>query len=193
MQSPCDPFLGFAPGQEPEVMPGFLAPTTQRQEGAQSPEASPWPPLSRKQVVELHEALSRWLRAIQSADNATDWASHVWSANDALRTCLLDMGIQPIEEPTPATKWAMLEAVLAVLAEREAKASLASSPLGVVKHNCWTCKHSRPERGGLLCWATTADALPWLNGVVNSIGIRGDGQMMLEQTADGCPGWEPKP
>jgi len=197
MQSPCDPFFGFPPGQDPEVMPGFLAPdptssltVTLPLPGDPSSQASPWPPLSREQVVKLHEALteflsmmdhgyggpndeqmdaataarrlepkllalglgmlpiqtprgrtiseiepalSRWLRDIQSADNATDWASHVWSANDALRTSLLEMGIQPAEEPTFQTKWAMLEAVLA---EREATAALASSPLGVVRHNC---------------------------------------------------------
>jgi hypothetical protein len=62
-----------------------------------------------------------------------------------------------------------------------------------VRKNCWTCKHSKGERGGWHCSTSEMAVVDWLSNPANSLGIREDGQLMPERTTDGCPGWEQKP
>ena len=111
------PFEGIPAGQEPEVMPGFTAPAT-----------DPWPPLSREQVVELHEALIEFLKAPMRAPNRL-----------AMRLLALNIGTPP--QPRRWTN----DDIQAALEKREEPTDfLSSSPLGVKP--CPLCKGSGQAR-----------------------------------------------
>lgn len=111
------PFEGIPAGQEPEVMPGFTAPAT-----------DPWPPLSREQVVELHEALIEFLKAPMKAPNRL-----------AMRLLALNIGTPP-----QSRRWTNDDIQAALEKREEPTASLVSSPLGATL--CPLCRGSGQAR-----------------------------------------------
>ena len=126
------PFEGIPAGQEPEVMPGFTAPA-----------AGPWPPLSREQVVELHEALVSFRTAYNECGGRTGnlgdplMLQELWALGELLER--LNIGTPP--QPRRWTN----DDIQAALEKREEPTDfLSSSPLGVKP--CPLCKGSGQAR-----------------------------------------------
>lgn len=139
-------------------------------------EVEPWPPLSREQVVELHEALTTFVR--ESRDTKThldlervlNWPKHAWALFEALER----LGIghsRPIPPTTPVEE-----------------------PKPTVNRNCWTCKHDyQTEDGGTLHFCHIAHRNePVAEWVDNYVSPKIEDRGMPPQGADGCPGWSPK-
>lgn len=215
------PFEGIPAGQEPEVMLGFTAPAT-----------DPWPPLSREQVVELHEALrafqedwalsmrlwgammdlkqrgaaARLSLALNGLGIGTPPQSRRWT-NDDIQAALEKHERELLDRvglpkhvlspgPASATEIALLSAMEARRMQgawEEPTASLVSSPLGEVRHNCWTCKHNLTGVGAWGCSSQEMGTVRWLSQMANELLPQDDGSRMPSKLSNGCPGWEPTP
>lgn len=105
----------FAMDLEPTVMPGFTAPAT-----------DPWPPLSREQVVELHEALRDFTTDMTSARapmSDEDQANTIWSAAVELHGTLERLGVGTPPTTRRWTEGQLQQAVEEVQSSQDAQSA----------------------------------------------------------------------
>ena len=137
--------MPFSMDQEPTVMPGFTALAT-----------DPWPPLSREQVVELHEALRDFTTDMTSARapmSDEDQANTIWSAAVELHGTLERLGIG-----TPPTTRRWTEDQLQQAVEEVQEPMMVSARL--VDHEGNPVDPRRVERNTVVRVAITADHCP---------------------------------
>lgn len=145
MTTPCEPFDGIPDDQEPEVMPGFEAhPFT----------SAPWPPLSREQVVELHDALIAWRRAEERVGphtRAEHNARTPGNVDDRLLDVLERLGIGA----PPKRTWEQVKSSLVRL-----PLVFASPPTGAPGPVNWTSTFSTELYPEDDTWADLGRSLP---------------------------------
>lgn len=196
--------------QEPTGMPGFEA----ARGGPLPPKVTlligeGWPPLSREQVVELHEALVSFVQEMSSARkpmSSDDQQTTIWGAAVGLHGLLERLNIGTPPQPRRWTD----DDIQAALEKHELPTAILDklTPLGGFaclderrmlppeeepKHNCGTCQHyHQPSEMGCGVMVTSPGARMWR---MNAGAALSDAQLQawLEQSGDGCPGWEPKP
>lgn len=127
--------MPFSMDQEPTVMPGFTTSAT-----------DPWPPLSREQVVELHEALVRFMRTCTEREDF-NWAARV------LSVALRQLGIG-----TPPTTRRWTEDQLQQAVEEVQEPMMVSARL--MDHEGNPVDPRRVERNTVVRVAITADHCP---------------------------------
>lgn len=161
-------------------------------------EAAPWPPLSRQQVVELHEALvtfcSEWAQSWSLTPEHLELKQR--GAGARLAKTLLSLGIG-----TPLTEEEIQEVVakvqdpegFACLDERTVDPkTFATSPLG--RKNCGTCRNCNlPYSMACAIAAEGTSTRRWRDGL--SMDALSEEKLLaqLTSTAGHCPGWEAKP
>lgn len=162
-------------------------------------DTSPWPPLSREQVVQLHEGLVAWRRAesrVGTHTRASYNARNPQNVDDQLFNLLVDLGIG---SPPPKRTWTHEEVARAAdkiqMAQEEGFVPKPPPAAEPQKRNCWSCSHNQ----GLSNYCDRlrerligTKVRDWIQATPLSA-LGEDPENMPSKDSDNCPGWEPKP